>query len=259
MRTLKPGPQKIKIERISIGDRRQVSKSHVKVLASSIGEIGLQCPIGVTLECKLIHGLHRIRACESLGMKEIMAIAFDLDAMQAELAEIDENICRNELKAIERSKALVRRKEVYETMHPETMKTGPRPKSIADTMSAIAPTFAADTALKTGMSERNVRRDVAIGKAIPDAIAEKIASTRIADNKKQLHQLAKLEPNQQEKAADAIASGKVSTVAEAIATKEKTLPLPVSLPHYDDKPAVAKPAETEPMICCPKCGHRWKA
>ena len=58
---------------------------------------------------------------------------------------------------IERSKALARRKELYEALHPETTSPGPK-GGVADNVSAI-PSFAADTAAKTGQSERQVRRD----------------------------------------------------------------------------------------------------
>ena len=37
-----------------------------------------------------------------------------------ELAEIDENFIRNDLSALEHGEMLLRRKEIYETLHPET-------------------------------------------------------------------------------------------------------------------------------------------
>jgi len=77
---------------------------------------------------------------------------------------------RNELKAIERSKALVRRKELYEGLHPETARGTAGGKASGESRAgtrttdnmSVVPSFAADTAAKTGMTERNVRRDVAI-------------------------------------------------------------------------------------------------
>jgi len=68
--------------------------------------------------------------------------------------------------AIERSKALARRKELYEALHPETRqgatpgnKGGNRGKIKTDNVSGLIPSFAADTAAATGQSERQVRRD----------------------------------------------------------------------------------------------------
>ena len=39
---------------------------------------------------------------------------------QAELAEIDENFVRTDLEVMEFGKLLLRRKEIYEMLHPET-------------------------------------------------------------------------------------------------------------------------------------------
>ena len=87
---------------------RKLDPEHVKSLAASIRDIGLQCPISVhAIPCKtdppaawshngnnylLVTGQHRFDACCSLGWTEIPAIVLDLDDMERELWEIDENL-----------------------------------------------------------------------------------------------------------------------------------------------------------------------
>jgi hypothetical protein len=173
----------------------------------------------VTTESKIVCGRHRLHACRLLGWKKIPAVVVGFDAIHAELAEIDENVVRKDLSAIERSKALARRKELYETLHPDTVKGGDRKSEDAEikrTTCPSVPSFAADTAAKTGQSERQVRRDVAIGIGVPDDVVAVIADTKLANNKKQLTKLAKLDADKQRAVAKKIADGAASTVTSAL-------------------------------------------
>jgi len=203
-------------------NRRRPEPDKVKMVADSILEIGLQNPIGVTKDFRLIHGRNRLEAFRLLGRPKIPAIVHDLDDLHAELAEIDENIARSPLTAMEQTKALARRKEIYETLHPET-KTGKKAAKTEGGKKARTPaaaSFADDTAEKTGTSPRTVQRDVAIGQAIPDEIAELIKDTPIADNKRELKKLARLEPEEQKVVAQMLAEGEVDTVSEAITSED---------------------------------------
>ena len=204
-------------------NRRTPAPDKVKALADSIREIGLQHPIGVTKGFRLIHGRNRLEAYRMLGRPKIPAVVHDLDDLHAELAEIDENIARSPLTAMEQIKALARRKEIYEALHPDT-KTGSKTASVDGGKKARSPataSFAEDTAEKTGTSPRTVQRDVAIGQAIPDEIAELIKDTPIADNKRELKKLARLEPEEQKVVAQMLAEGDVETVSEAITSDDE--------------------------------------
>jgi ParB-like chromosome segregation protein Spo0J len=164
-----------------------------------------------------------------LGRPKIPAIVHDLDDLHTELAEIDENIARSPLTAMEQTKAFARRKEIYETLHPET-KTRTKTASTQGGKKAKDPaaaSFAEDTAAKTGTSPRTVQRDVAIGQAIPDEIAELIKDTPIADNKRELKKLARLEPEEQKIVAQLLAEGEVATVSEAITSQDELEQEPV--------------------------------
>ena len=80
--------------------RRPVNSDGVEKLARSISEIGLLSPISINQEHALIAGLHRLEVVKRLGWAEIECNICTLDALQTELAEIDENVVRTELSVI---------------------------------------------------------------------------------------------------------------------------------------------------------------
>ncbi|MBI5545842.1 MAG: ParB N-terminal domain-containing protein [Deltaproteobacteria bacterium] len=118
----------LKVADISIPEYRKRGQTLDKVreLVGSIRELGLLNPISVSKDFELVSGLHRFAACTALGWTEIPACVLDLDALHLELAELDENLIRNELTALERGEQLARREEIYETLHPETRHGGDR-------------------------------------------------------------------------------------------------------------------------------------
>lgn len=226
MKTLEIPIAKVKVAR----HRRTPAPDKVKAVADSILEIGLQHPIGVTKDFQLIHGRNRLEAYRLLGRAKIPAVVHDLDELHAELAEIDENIARSPLTAIEQTKALARRKQIYETLHPDT-KSRKRTAGTEGGKQAKSPgavSFAEDTAEKTGTSPRTVERDVALGQAIPDDIAELIKDTPVAENKSELKKLARLEPEEQKVVAQMLAEGEVATVSEAITSHDGVEQEPVA-------------------------------
>ena len=99
--------------------RREATPGDVKELADSILEVGLINPIMVDQAHTLIAGLHRLEAMKLLGRTEIECTVSDLDGLQVALAEIDENFVRKDLSDDEFRELLLRRKEIYESLHPE--------------------------------------------------------------------------------------------------------------------------------------------
>ncbi len=67
---------------------------------------------------EIVAGLHRLAAVKLLGWKAIEATLVVLEGLRAELAEIDENLIRNELTALERADTLLHRKKLYEAKQP---------------------------------------------------------------------------------------------------------------------------------------------
>ena len=112
---------KVKINEIKVNPgRRPANLDGINELARSISEVGLLNPITIVQEHILVAGLHRLEAAKMLGWTEIECNVCTLDALQTELAEIDENVVRTELSVIEYGELLERRKEIYESLHLET-------------------------------------------------------------------------------------------------------------------------------------------
>jgi DNA modification methylase len=151
-------------------NRRKVDDGKVKELAESIKQLGLINPITVNSDNVLIAGNHRLEAFKLLGKDEIEVSILDLNTLLAELAEIDENLVRNELHWTDADKQMARRKDIYLELYPETKKGAINQYTkdvLTDNLS-----FSKTTANITNQSERNVRRSVKRGEEITEEEAE---------------------------------------------------------------------------------------
>ena len=195
---------KIEISIIKINPgRRDTQQRNVEELARSIAAVGLMNPITITQDNTLIAGLHRLEAVKLLGWKEIECTVSDADGLQAELAEIDENFVRVGLSHRELGDLLLRRKELYEAIHPETRQGQRNGKTVKnDKMTGLqAKPFSEDTADKLGISKRTVERLVQTAANLTPE-AKKII--RDADDKitrSDALKISRLPPDQQEEAA----------------------------------------------------------
>ena len=195
----------MKINEVKINEGRRVTdQNKIKELADSIKELGLLNPITVNEDGTLIAGMHRLEACKLLGYDEIKVNKINLNALLAELAEIDENLVRNELHWLEQDKQLRRRKAIYEQLHPGTSHgvAGGKASAISrgtnDIMSSDQKTFTEDTADKLGQSQRNIQRSVARAESIEDEeVIEQIKELDISKTEGTI--LARFEPEQQKK------------------------------------------------------------
>lgn len=188
-------------------------------LARSIRDVGLLNPITVTPEFRLIAGAHRLAACKSMSWERIAATVVHLSDLDRELAEIDENLIRNNGTALEQSEWLARRKDLYEAKHPETKKGGERgnqhtggKKRQSETIS-----FSQDTAAKAGVSARSVQHGVQIATNLGDKIKDAIRNTPTADSKTELLALSRMEPKEQAAVAKKLERGEAKDVREASA------------------------------------------
>jgi len=232
----------VAIDKITVGEGRRELRD-VDELAKSIKEIGLLNPITITKDYRLVAGYHRLTACKKLGWATIPANVVDMDALHAELAEIDENLIRNELTVLERAEQLKRRKEIYEELYPETKQvTGKelaekRWNATAESAVASRPSFVEDTAKKTGRAPRTVFEEVQIATRLDDEVKEMIRDTELADRKTDLLKLARLDKEEQKKVAEKIRTGEakdIKTAKKVIKQEERTTP-PPDLPAVSDR------------------------
>lgn len=217
------------IERVSLAllrdsaQPRDLVQANVDMLRASIEQVGLIQPIRVRPAGVIVRGLgeqgfqivaghHRVAAARALGWTEIDAIVDTAEHLQAELMEIDENLCRAELTASQRAQAIRRRKQIWEALHP--VDTGG--KSLSTCLSdgrKAGPQheqgFAAATATAAGMTKQAINQHLARAEAIGDDL-ERVTGTSL-DKGVELDALAKLpEPERKDLIARAEAGEEVS-------------------------------------------------
>jgi hypothetical protein len=203
--------QSIPIASIRIENRlRPLNAEKVAELAESIAQVGLLQPIGVRPDGTLVYGYHRLEACKQLGWTEIPAVVVDGDDSHAELAEISENLIRNELTLLERAEHLARMRAVYERLYPNARGVG-RPAKNSATVAA----FSEWAAAQTGLAQRTIRHYVHLAESLAPEVRDAIRRTPIANDGAELKSLASLEPSKQRAVAELIASRAVSSVREA--------------------------------------------
>ena len=186
--------QRVDLLKLVASDQpRPLITEAVDKLASSIRDIGLIQPITVRQRSimsgglaeqgfQVVAGHHRVAACRALGWAEIDAIVIEAgEHLQAELIEIDENLCRSELTNSQRAKAVKRRKEIWEALHPvrqrfdsvfDALGTVEGPMTDAEEREQVEPvippvakhghaqekSFAAATADASGMTKQAINR-----------------------------------------------------------------------------------------------------
>jgi len=198
---------KIKISDIKINSgRRSTDQQNVEELARSIKAVGLMNPITINQNHTLIAGLHRMEAAKLLGWTEIECTVSDAEGIQAELAEIDENIVRARLSRHELGEQLLRRKELYEALHPETrqgMRNGQTSKSENFSLLGAKP-FSQDTAEKLGVSKRTVEQLVQTARDLTPEAKKIIRDADSKITKGDALKISRLPPDQQKEAAAAL-------------------------------------------------------
>jgi len=205
---------------------RPIRPDEVDRLAASIKDVGLIQPIvvkpttivhGTAMDgWKLVAGHHRVAACRALGWTEIAAVVVnDTSHLQNELIEIDENLCRAELTAAQRTAFSKRRKQIWEALHPEN-NSGTTCPTIRET-AGRPKAFAAATAEATGQDKRTTNRAIARADAIGDEALAKVVNTSL-DSGVELDALAKLPAPERAQLIERAAAG------EQVSARQKTAP-----------------------------------
>ncbi|MCX4324374.1 MAG: ParB N-terminal domain-containing protein [Lachnospiraceae bacterium] len=216
----------IKISDIRINPgRRDLKQQNVDELARSIGAVGLMNPITVTQDNTLIAGLHRLEAAKLLGWTEIECTVSDAQGIQAELAEIDENFVRAGLSHRELGDLLLRRKELYEALHPETQqgkRNGQTAKNDNLTFLQAKP-FSEDTADKLGVSKRTVERLVQTAANLTPEAKKVIQAADGKISRDAALKISRLPPDQQEEAAAVLAVSPPAPRKQKVEDRESLL------------------------------------
>jgi len=236
----------VSIDRIQVNSgRREAQPDAVRELADSISAVGLLNPITVDRDHTLIAGLHRLEAAKLLGWTEIECNVSSLEGLQAELAEIDENFVRTDLEVMEFGKLLLRRKEIYEILHPQAKNGGDRRSEkirARGARSDCEKSFVRDTADKLGISPRSVEEKIQIARDLTPEAQEIISDTDRKIKKKDLLKLSRMEPEQQEQAAAQLAAGEIRTVDEFQQMESPQQSKPAQELEQDTEPVVTLPA-----------------
>lgn len=243
--------RELPVHSIEVPERkRPIDHDHVGALADSINEIGLLSPIALMIRegiPRLVAGAHRLAAFKLLGWETIPYVEVGLDDLRAELAEIDENLIRAKLTELQKSQQLARRKEIYEELYPETRRgragglaSGEARGTTAE--SAVVqrqPSFATDTAAKTGQSERDVFVGLQIAADIAPDVQEALSGTPLTDRKTDLLNLSRLPHDEQRDVAAAVVESGAKTLKEALAARQAS-PSTADEAASDDAPETPK-------------------
>jgi hypothetical protein len=226
MRLPEPVVREVRIGSISIPRGRRRLRD-VAELAASIQELGLLNPIILDKKLNLVAGFHRVQACSQLGHTSIFARIVDPDQLHLDLIEIDENLQRFELSELEKARALLARKQIYEIVHPDSrsvrVRGGPgrgHRNKTSDKMAVVLP-FTRESARKLGLSPRSVERSLQIAQGLDEKTMELLADCWLADSQSDLLRLARLDIPTRQRVAAQIAAGTAVHIKAALRQVER--------------------------------------
>lgn len=204
--------QDIPLKDIDVSNRlRVVNEDWAIGIAESFDKIGQKEPIEIVAQAtgkkyRLVAGGHRYAAAEKCGWKairaEIKQTVTDNYDLEIRLHEIDENLVRNELNALDRAVFLGERQRIYEKMYPES-RHGAHGGAGSKTNENDIVSFSKNTAEKIDVSERTIQRAVTIFKNLSPQIRAQISGTPLANKQGELYKLTRINPEQHKQIVDA--------------------------------------------------------
>ncbi|MCL2120118.1 MAG: MT-A70 family methyltransferase [Planctomycetaceae bacterium] len=233
---------KISIDKITIpGTRRGIDAGKVRELAESIRRIGLLHPVTVTRDHRLVAGAHRLEACRVAGMSEIHCCFVDGDLLHIELAEIDENLIRNELDPISIGELAIRRDEILESLGLRAI-AGNNQHSARGGETVSPPQTTVSIAREIGMGERTLQHNKQLARDLVPEAKEVVRSADVP--KRDALKIARMEPERQKAVVGKIASGEAKSLVDAkrLLAREnvhETAPFPAGIKYrvlYADPP-----------------------
>ncbi len=185
----------------------------------------------MTEDFTLLCGLHRLEACKLLGWREIPAQVLAVDTIEAELAELDENLVRSDLTVLQQAEHLQRRVELLSALGLRAPSHRP-PKD-----GPVTPLrTSTDIATEAGLSKNSLQKRLQIANDIAPEAQAIIATMNPKDSDlpnstRQLLHLARLRnPLTQVAVVQMLADNKAHTVHHALrqlaADSRQPQPLP---------------------------------
>jgi len=207
---------KVKLNDIKIEERkRQLDKNKAAALAESIQLIGLLNPITITENKSLISGRHRLEAHAMLGIGKIDARVVKVNEVTQHLAEIDENIMRNELNDIDMGEHLLERDNLLETLGIRAKRGDNRFTLNRSEMVATLMTNR-EIGKKVGVSERLIRMKKQIARDISPRNKERLKKSPFATNTTGLLEISRLDAPLQDMVVDTLLKGRYKNIMRVI-------------------------------------------
>jgi ParB family transcriptional regulator, chromosome partitioning protein len=218
---------------------RQVKEDYAQLFASKLKAGRTLAPIKVrrtpngAATYTLVYGAHRMRAHEIAGLTEISAmVATKGDKQEAREEEIEENLFRNELSALERIDTVAEYRRLFVAKHGELKRGNPEFANSANLaeLNLLGVNEEADdgkffqrVAERLGLSRRSTERLSTIAARLQPALHKAITGTEIEDNQSAIERLSRLEPQMQESYAQVLAQngGDLALADAALDPKQK--------------------------------------
>lgn len=209
----------IPVNSIHIGDRaRPIDEDHALAIAASMAERGLINPITVRATpaanrgktpYTLVAGGHRHRGAQLNQWQEIDAIVVEVDAVEAQMVEISENLYRNELNPLDRALFVLKFRELWEEQHGKIERGGNRKSKPHDAGLIFSPGREVAKAVqeRLGFDSDKYERAVRIGRNLRPELRQAVRGTPAENDQSKLLKLAKMEPETQLRVAAALREG----------------------------------------------------
>jgi hypothetical protein len=218
--------EQVKLTDITIPTRRHRKQHDPERLANSMREVGLLQPIVLTGEKVLVAGLHRLRAAELLKWETITAEFVSGDELEAELAEIDENLMREQLTVHEQSEHIARREQIMRARGERAMRGGQlgnknASKNEPATVTGSSEKTTKELAAELGVSESTYQKRSKIGRGLTEETKEILSELDPKDcdlpnSTRQLNYLASVnDPEDQVEIATRVGGGEAVSVWQA--------------------------------------------
>ena len=201
----------LEISSIKVTTRlRATSQEKIVDLAASIRGVGLLHPITVSQKGEkylLLSGHHRLEACKSLGMQTIPATIKEGDELVEALVEVEENLVRSDLNAIQTAEHIVRREELLSALGQRSVRGDNRWKRSGLTTE--------DLARSMGVTKRAYQYKKSVSNLHPE-VKDILGETIFSHNLMDMVTLAKETDEIQLEVANLLYTGKSSTFKRAM-------------------------------------------